>query len=258
VTASLGFAPTPAQRYVLRVADTCLIHAQRLLEWCGHGPVIEEDIALANMALDLLGQARALLTHVGAAEGQDEDALAFLRDEDQFLNLTLVELPLRRPGDFADTVLRNFLLSSWLHALWSRLQASTDAGLAAIAAKAVKEARYHVRHTGQWVITLGDGTTESHDRVQSAVTELWRYTGELFLQDDVERDAAAQGYGVDASTLADAWRTQVEDVLRRATLTVPPVSYMQRGGRDGRHTEHLGHMLSEMQIVARSHPGASW
>src|SRR6476469_2767885 len=167
-TASIRLAATPAQAYLLRIADTCLVHAQRLSEWSGHAPILEEDIALTNLALDLIGQARALLTHVGAASGFDEDQLAFLRAEGDFRNLTIAELPGRRAGrDFADALLRNLLVAAWLHAVWTRLQASTDADVAAIAGKAVKESRYHVAHAAEWVERLGDGTEESARRLRA-------------------------------------------------------------------------------------------
>lgn len=243
--------------YLLRLADDRLVLGHRLSEWCGHGPILEEDIALANVALDLIGEATALYKLAGEAEGQGrtEDALAYFRDAVDFRNALLVELP---KGDFAVTIVRQFFFSVYSLLQMEALSKSSNAELAGIAAKTVKEARYHVRHSGQWVVTLGDGTEESHQRAQRAVNDLWRYTGELFIADDVDREAVAADVGVDPSTLADAWRAQVSEVLERATLTVPTVAYMQRGGRDGKHTEHLGHMLDEMQIVARSHPGASW
>lgn len=243
--------------YLLRLGDDRLVLGHRLSEWCGHGPILEEDIALANVALDLIGEATLLLKLAGQVEGKDrnEDALAYLRDAIEYRNALLVELP---KGDFAFTIVRQLLFSVFALLQMEALQRSTNADLAGIAAKAVKESRYHVRHSAQWVITLGDGTDESHSRAQTALDDLWRYTGELFLADDVDREVATAGLGVDPSTLADAWRTQVEDVIRRATLEVPTSAYMQRGGREGRHTEHLGHMLAEMQIVARSHPGATW
>jgi len=243
--------------YLLRLADDRLVLGHRVSEWCGHGPILEEDIALANVALDLIGEATALYKLAGAAEGQgrNEDALAYFRDAVDFRNVLFVELP---KGDFAVTIVRQLFFSVYSLLQMEALSKSTNAELAGVAAKTVKEARYHIRHSAQWVVTLGDGTDESHARAQRAVNDLWRYTGELFLADDVDREAAAAGVGIDPSTLADAWRTQVTEVLQRATLTVPTVAYMQRGGRDGKHTEHLGHMLDEMQIVARSHPGASW
>lgn len=243
--------------YVVRLGDDRLVLGHRVSEWCGHGPILEEDIALANVALDLIGEATLLLKLAGQLEGagRNEDALAYFRDVLDYRNALLVELPI---GDFAFTIVRQLLFSVFSLLQMDALQRSTNAELAGIAAKAVKEARYHVRHAGQWVVTLGDGTDESHARAQQAVDDLWRYTGELFLADAIDREAVASGLGVDPSTLADPWREQIEDVLRGATLTIPNVAYMQRGGREGRHTEHLGHMLAEMQIVARSHPGATW
>jgi len=244
-------------QYLLRLGDDRLVLGHRLSEWCGHGPILEEDIALANIALDLIGEAALLLTLAGQLEGKgrDEDAIAYFRDATDYRNALLVELPI---GDFAFTIMRQLLFGTFSLAQMDALQRSTNADLAGIASKAVKEARYHVRHSTQWVVTLGDGSDESHDRAQRALDELWRYTGELFLPDAIDQEAAASGFGVDPSTLADLWRAQVEPVLQAGKLTIPPVAYMQRGGRDGRHTEHLGHMLAEMQIVARSHPGAAW
>jgi ring-1,2-phenylacetyl-CoA epoxidase subunit PaaC len=243
--------------YVLRLADDRLVLGHRLSEWCGHGPILEEDIALANIALDLVGEATLLLKLAGELEGKgrNEDALAYFRESIDFRNALICELP---KGDFAFTTVRQFLFSTFALLQMEVLQRSTNADLAGIAAKAMKEHRYHVRHSAQWVVTLGDGTDESHQRTQSALDDLWRYTGELFLADGVDADVTASGFGVSPATLESAWRTQVDDVLRRATLVAPNDGYMQRGGRTGRHTEHLGHLLSEMQIVARSHPGASW
>ena len=244
-------------QYLLRLGDDRLVLGHRLSEWCGHGPILEEDIALANIALDLIGEATLFLKLAGSVEhaGRSEDTLAYFRDAIDYRNALIVELP---KGDFGFTIVRQCFFSVYSLLQMEALQQSNNTELAGIAAKAAKETRYHLRHTAQWVITLGDGTEESHMRAQRAVDELWRYTGELFMADDIDRDVAAAGLGVDPSTLADAWRAQVSDVLKRATLTIPDVGYMQRGGREGRHTEHLGHLLSEMQIVARSHPGASW
>jgi ring-1,2-phenylacetyl-CoA epoxidase subunit PaaC len=243
--------------YLLRLGDDRLILGHRLSEWCGHAPILEEDIALANIALDLIGQSSLLLGLAGKieAQGRDADALAYLRDAVEFRNALLVELP---KGDFAVTIVRQLIFSVFALLQAELLERSRDQELAGIAAKAVKEFRYHVRHSADWVLKLGGGTTESQSRAQRAVDDLWRYTGELFLADDVDRAAAASGLGVDPSTLENAWSETVRDVLGRAGLTIPDVSYMQRGGRTGRHTEHLGHLLSEMQILARSHPGASW
>jgi ring-1,2-phenylacetyl-CoA epoxidase subunit PaaC len=243
--------------YLLRLGDDRLVLGHRLSEWCGHGPILEEDIALANVALDLIGEATLLLKLAGQLEGngRNEDALAYFRDAIDYRNALLVELPI---GDFAVTIVRQLFFSVFSLLEMEALQRSANVDLAGIAAKAVKESRYHVRHSAQWVVTLGDGSDESHARAQRAVDDLWRYTGELFMADAIDRDAAAGGLGVDPSTLAEPWRAQIEEVLRRARLNVPSGAYMQRGGREGRHTEHLGHMLAEMQIVARSHPEATW
>jgi ring-1,2-phenylacetyl-CoA epoxidase subunit PaaC len=234
--------------YLIRLADDRLVLGHRTSEWCGHGPILEEDIALANIALDLIGEATLLYKLAGEVEGKgrNEDALAYFRDAVDYRNVLMVELP---RGDFGFTIVRQFFFSVYSLLQMEALTKHENADLAGIAAKAVKEARYHVRHSANWVVTLGDGTDESHTRAQRAVDELWRYTGELFLADDVDSNAAK---------LEPVWRAQVDEVLKRANLTVPQVGYMQRGGRGGKHTEHLGHMLSEMQIVARSHPGASW
>jgi ring-1,2-phenylacetyl-CoA epoxidase subunit PaaC len=243
--------------YLLRLGDDRLVLGHRLSEWCGHAPILEEDIALANIALDLIGQATLLLGLAGKIEGQgrDADALAYFREAVEYRNALLVELP---KGDFGITIVRQLLFSVFALLQSEALQGSTDRDLAGIAAKATKELRYHVRHSADWVVKLGGGTDESHARAQRAVDDLWRYTGELFLSDDVDKSVTADGFGVDPSTLESPWMRHVVDVLTRANLTIPPTPYMQRGGRDGRHTEHLGHMLAEMQILARSHPGASW
>jgi ring-1,2-phenylacetyl-CoA epoxidase subunit PaaC len=244
-------------QYLLRLGDDRLVLGHRLSEWCGHGPILEEDIALANISLDLIGEATLLLKLAGDLEGQgrNEDALAYFRDAIDYRNALMCELPKR---DFAFTIVRQFFFSVFSLLQMQSLLRSSNAELAGIAGKAVKEAKYHVRHSAQWVVTLGDGTADSHARVQHAVDELWRYSGELFMSDAVEQEAASAGIGVDPASLLDAWRTQVTEILGRGRLTVPQDGYMQRGGREGRHLEHLGHMLAEMQIVARSHPGASW
>jgi ring-1,2-phenylacetyl-CoA epoxidase subunit PaaC len=244
-------------QYLVRLGDDRLVLGHRLSEWCGHAPILEEDIALANIALDLIGQATLLLGLAAKIEerGRDADGLAYFRDALDYRNALLLELP---RGDFAVTIVRQFFFSVFALLQTEALQRGRDSELAGIAAKALKEVRYHVRHSADWLLKLGDGTAESHRRAQRAVDDLWRYTGEFFLADDIDREAGASGFGVDPSTLESAWQTTVRDVLGRASLTIPETSYMQRGGRQGRHTEHLGHMLTEMQIVARSHPGASW
>jgi ring-1,2-phenylacetyl-CoA epoxidase subunit PaaC len=246
----------PLFEYLLRLGDDRLVLGHRLSEWCGHGPVLEEDIALANVALDLIGQASHILRLAGTVEGKgrDEDALAYFRDAIDYRNVKLVELP---NGDFGRTIVRSFLFDAWSTLLLDKLQRSSHAELAGIAAKAHKEARYHVRHSGEWVIRLGDGTDESHRRTQAALDELWPYTGELFASDEVDR-ALADSIAPEPTTLEPAWREVVTDVVRRATLTLPADGFMHSGARQGRHTEHLGHLLAEMQILARSNPGAKW
>jgi ring-1,2-phenylacetyl-CoA epoxidase subunit PaaC len=243
--------------YLLRLGDDRLVLGHRLSEWCGHAPILEEDIALANIALDLIGQATLFLKLAGEVEGagRSEDALAYFRDATSFRNVHLVELP---KGDFAVTTVRQFLFSVAAYYQLEGLARSAHPELAGIAAKALKETRYHVRHAGEWVLKLGDGTEESHQRAQRALDDLWRFTGEMFLADAVDETLAREGIAPDLAALEPTWRAQVADVVRRATLTLPADGYMQRGGRAGRHTEHLGHMLAEMQIVARSHPGAQW
>lgn len=263
---SVSVSPAPEVRWVLRLADTCLIHAQRLSEWCGHGPILEEDIALTNLSLDLLGQARALLSHAGTLDGQglDEDQLAFLRDERDYLNLTLVEQPLRRSsahapgGDFADVQVRNLLLAVWLKLHWQALASSRDAELAAIAGKAVKEARYHVEHAAQWVVRLGDGTEESAARTKAALERAWPYTNEMFLDDELDAHAAASGLGPLRSELREPWRAAVTAVLDEATLAAPATTKFVSTGSRGVHSEHMGFILAEMQHLQRAFPGGVW
>ena len=256
-TGSLALLGTDSVEYLVRLGDDRLVLGHRLSEWCGHGPILEEDIALTNIALDLIGQANLLLGLAGKLEGKgrDQDALAYFREATEYRNLLLVEL---EKGDFALTIVRQLFFSVFSHLQMDALKKSTNGDLAGIAAKAVKENAYHVRHSADWVIKLGDGTDESHRRAQAAVNELWRYTGEMFVADDVDAAAVKSGLGVDPSTLEKEWRKHIDDVLKRATLTIPETKFMQRGGRNGRHMEFLGHMLADMQIVARSFPGAEW
>ena len=258
-TGSIVCEPTPQQAYLMRIADSCLIHAQRLAEWSGHAPILEEDIALTNLALDLLGQARALLTHVGRQTGFDEDQLAFLRNERDFRNVTLVELPGRKAGrDFADAIVRNFLVSAWLNVLWARLESSGDAEVAAIAGKAVKESRYHVAHAADWVPRLGDGSEESARRMRQAVARLWPYTEELFETDAVDTAAAEAGLGPMRAALRVDWRAIVEPVFADAGLQVPAAGAFRSTGSRGVHSEHMGYLLAEMQTLQRSFPGGQW
>ena len=253
-------APNAPFEYLLRLGDDRLVLGHRLSEWCGHGPILEEDIATSNVALDLLGQATMFLRLAGEVEGKgrDEDALAYFREVVEFRNCQLVELP---KGDFAFTIVRQFLFDVHAVVLLDALSRGTHEALAAIAAKSLKEAKYHVRHSGDWMLKLGDGTAESHRRMQKAVDDLWRFTPELFAADDIDRAMQEAGIGPDVAALHAQWDTLVREVMERATLTVPhdvPRSANTRGGRSGAHTEHLGHMLAEMQIIARSHPGATW
>ncbi len=247
----------PLFEYLLRLGDDRLVLGHRMSEWCGHGPVLEEDIAMANVALDLVGAANMLLGLAGEVEGQgrDADALAYFRDGVKYRNALLVELP---RGDFAFTMLRQFLFDAYSVLQLDALAGCGHEELAGIAAKSLKEDKYHLRHSSEWVVRMGDGTDESHRRAQSALDELWRYTGELFLRDGVDDAVAEHGITLDYGALEARWAAIVGDVLQRATLTPPADAVMVRGGRVGRHTEHLGHMLSAMQSVARAHPGATW
>ena len=256
---SIELRRDPAAQYVLRLADTCLILGQRLAEWCGHAPVLEEDIALANMALDLVGQARALLTHAGKLEGEgrehDEDQLAYLREERDSFNLTIAELP---RGDFAFAVVRNTMVATLLKLLWQRLAASSDAEVAAIAGKAVKEARYHQQHSGDWVVRLGDGTDESRRRIEKALKQLWLYMPELFESDAVDAEASASGLGPAWSELREPWLADMQQVFDAAGLEMPKEAAFRSTGKQGVHSEHMGYILAEMQHLQRSFPGGVW
>ena len=244
-------------RYVLRLADTSLVLGQRLGEWVGHAPALEEDLGLANIALDLIGQARLLLTYAGEIEGRgrDEDALAFLRDAGEFCNASLAEQP---NGDFGQTMVRQFLLDAWQVEMHEALCGSSDARLAQIAAKAIKETRYHLRFSAGWLVRLGDGTAESHARVQEALDALWRFTDELLTPDALDEEMAAAGIGPSLAALRPRWEERVGAVLREATLQRPAASRYPWYGKRGVHTEHLGHMLGEMQHLPRAFPGAIW
>lgn len=254
---SIFVTESPLVLYALRRADDALILGHRLSEWCGHGPMLEEDMALANMGLDLIGQARELYTYAGKVEGagHDEDKLAYLRDVLQYRNLLLVEQP---NGDFAKTIVRQFFYSAFADPYWRAMMGSTDATLAAIAAKSEKESAYHLRHTAEWMIRLGDGTAESARRAQAAIDDLWAFTGELFHKDDSDAALIASGAIIDPETLRGRWADTVEAVLHQALLKKPSNDWMQKGGRSGRHTEHLGHLLSELQSMQRTFPGATW
>lgn len=242
--------------YVIGLADDALVLGHRLSEWSGRAPMLEEDIALSNLALDLIGQARLFYQYAGElGDGRDEDQLAYFRDAQGFRNLLIVEQP---NGDFAATMMRHLFYAGFMHPYYFALATSRDAQLAGIAAKAVKEMAYHLRHASAWVIRLGDGTEESRHRSERALDDLWGYTGELFQMDADEAALAASGIAVDRGALRETWTTTVNEVLRTATLTRPADRYMQTGGRAGRHGEQLGKMLAEMQVLARAHPGVTW
>jgi ring-1,2-phenylacetyl-CoA epoxidase subunit PaaC len=247
--------------YLLRLGDSPLILAQRLGEWVGKGPIIEEDMALTNVGLDLLGQARLWLSYAGEVEGRiappgrDEDQLAFLRDAGAFRNLLIAEQP---NGNFADTTARQFLFDAWHVLLLRALAGSGDARIAAIAAKGAKEAAYHVERSGDWAIRLGDGTDESHAKMQAAIDDLWMYTGEMFTPDPIELALVDAGIAADVRALAEPWRQHVDAVFGEATVRAPDGVFMQQGGKRGVHTEHLGHLIAEMQVLPRAHPGARW
>jgi ring-1,2-phenylacetyl-CoA epoxidase subunit PaaC len=256
-TPSIQVSETPLVLYILRRADDALILGHRLSEWCGHAPMLEEDMALANMGLDLLGQARELYAYAAQAEGSghDEDKFAYLRDVRQYRNLLLVEQP---NGNFAHTMVRQFFYAVFIDSYWRAMTHSNDATLAAIAAKSQKESAYHVRHSSEWIVRLGDGTAESHARTQTAIDDLWAFTGEMFEADESERALINSGVAVDPATLRPNWRKTVSDIVSEATLALPTGDWMQRGGRSGRHSEHLGHLLSELQSMQRSFPGVVW
>lgn len=257
--------------YTLHLADNALILAQRNSEWCGHGPVLEQDIAITNISLDLIGQSRSLYQYAaelinnssptgGGREGASEDSLAYLRDVREYKNCLLAEQP---NGDWAQTILRQFFFSVYQYGLYQQLQQSTDATLAAIAEKSSKEVTYHVRWSSEWVIRLGDGTPESHNRLENALEELWAFTGELFTPAGYELEAVKAGFGVDVSTLKAAWEQKVNEIFAEATLPDAAAGgregvWMQTGGKEGIHTEQLGFILAELQYMQRAYPGAEW
>lgn len=244
--------------YLLRLGDTTLVLSQRLSEWVGKGPALEEDMALTNTALDLIGQARLWLSLAGQVEGagRDEDRLAYGRDAHQYRNLLLVERP---NGSYADTLMRQYLFDSWHLPLLEQLTRSADEQIAAIAEKARKEVIYHLRRSTDLVVRLGDGSQESHRRMQAALDELWMYTGEMFATDGVDEVLEAQGAAASVADLRAPWLAQVGRTLASATLQMPsPDAWMQRGGKQGRHTEHMGYLLAEMQWLQRSYPGLQW
>jgi ring-1,2-phenylacetyl-CoA epoxidase subunit PaaC len=242
---------------LLRLGDNSLILGHRLSEWCGHGPVLEEDLALTNIALDLVGQTRLWLDYAGEVEGQgrDADALAYRRDIWGFRNVLLVEQP---NGDFADTIARQFYFDSWHNLLLESLTHSNDPRIAAIAEKTLKEAKYHIKRSGMWLRTLGDGTDESHSRMQRGLSNLWAFAGELFIEDQHDRNMLDTGIGVNLVELKSSWLQQVRSACDEATLTLPENEFAHKGGKTGTHTEHLGYILADMQFLQRAYPDATW
>ena len=243
--------------YVLRLGDDSLILGHRLSEWCGHGPILEEDIAMTNISLDLVGQATSLLGYAGELEGKgrDADALAFLRFDREYKNLLLVEQP---NGDFGMTMLRQFFFDAYRKPLFEKLQHSSDKHLAAIAEKSLKETKYHLKHSSEWVIRLGDGTEESNARIQDSLNTLWRYTNELFFTDEVDAELVEKGIVPSLQEIQNQWNATVTAVLNEATLTIPTNNWKQEGGRKGLHSEHLGYILAELQYMQRAYPNMQW
>jgi ring-1,2-phenylacetyl-CoA epoxidase subunit PaaC len=244
--------------YVRRLGDNALILSQRLSEWCGKGPALEEDMALTNVALDLIGQARMWLSYAGELEGagRGEDQLAFLRDAHQFSNVLLVEQP---NGNYADTLVRQFFFDAAHYFLLEALTTSADPRIAEIAQKSIKEVTYHVRRSGDLIVRLGDGTELSHRMVQQAVDYQWQYTGELFSSDAADQAVIQEGAAPAMESIHAQWLQHVQEILTEATLTTPPAdAWMQSGGKQGKHTEHLGYLLAEMQFLQRAYPGATW
>jgi ring-1,2-phenylacetyl-CoA epoxidase subunit PaaC len=266
--------------YTLRLADDALIMGHRLGEWCGHGPILEQDIALTNTALDHLGRARSLYQYAAeqfnklpadvkaglfnsvalqklasAGADVDEDDLAYLRDAWDFKNVLLVEQP---NHDWAYTIVRSFFYDAFNYFFYKQLMGSSDESLSAVAEKSLKEVTYHLRWSKEWVVRLGDGTDESHTRIQNAVNDLWAYTGELFTANDTDKAMLKAGIGVDLAKIKDPWMESVADVFREATLNIPAGGWMQQGGKDGRHSEHMGYILAELQFMQRAYPGMEW
>lgn len=244
-------------QYCLRLGDSSLVLGHRLSEWCGHGPILEEDIALTNIALDLIGQSRILLSHAAEVEGKGrtEDDLAYLRDVMNFRNFLLVEQP---NGDFACTMARQFLYSNYCYHLYAELKNSSNSILAAFAEKSLKEITYHLRHCSEWVVRLGDGTEKSKYKIQAAFDDLWMFTSDMFAMDEVDSTLIKEGVAVDLNLVKNKWDKTVTEILAKAKLNIPQNSFMLVGSREGKHTEHLGYLLAEMQFLPRAYPGAKW
>src|SRR3989344_3261803 len=243
--------------YLLRLGDSSLIIGHRLSEWCGHGPILEEDIALINIALYFVGNATSLLAYAGQVEGKgrNEDDLAFMRDERAFRNLLITEQP---NGDYANTIARQFLFDTYMFFLYEELKNSKDETIAAIAVKSHKEITYHLRHTSEWMLRLGDGTAESHERLQNGLNDLWMFASEMFEMDEVDAILIKEGIAPDLNKIKASWEKKVHEVLAQATLQIPTTTFKQKGSKEGKHSEHLGFLLAEMQYVHRAYPGAKW
>lgn len=243
--------------YLLRLGDSSLIIGHRLSEWCGHGPILEEDIALINIALDFVGNATSILEYAAIVEakGRTADDLAYLRDEREYRNLLITEQP---NGDYAFTIARQFLFDTYMFFLYEELKSSKDETIAAIAAKSHKEITYHLRHTSEWMLRLGDGTAESHERLQNAVDDLWMFTSEMFDMDEVDAVLIKEGIVPDLNLIKAKWEKKVREIIAEATLQLPAITFKQKGSREGKHSEHLGFLLAEMQYVHRAHPNAKW
>jgi ring-1,2-phenylacetyl-CoA epoxidase subunit PaaC len=244
-------------KYILRIADDSLILGQRQSEMCGHGPILEEDIAQTNIALDLIGQATALYEYAATFTNGEKssDDIAFLRFDREYSNLLLVEQP---NGDFGQTIVRNWIFDTFRVLFFEELTKSKDTQLAAIAEKSLKETRYHWKHSSEWLIRLGDGTEESHNRTQDALNRLWKYSDEVFYMDEIEKELIEQGIAVDLNTIRQKFNDKINYVLSESTLTLPTNNWKQSGGRLGKHTEHLGFILAEMQYMQRAYPGIEW
>ena len=243
--------------YLLRMADDTLILGQRLSEWCGHGPILEEDIALSNIALDYIGQSTNIYKHLASLteDGRDEDAIALTRMESEYSNALLMELP---NGDYATTIARQYYYSSFYLLFLEHLKGSSDVFLSGFAEKSIKEVKYHVQHATDWMLRLGDGTPESHSRMQQAVSGLWPYLGELFRDDELDVIASKEGWGITRDALKTVWTDRLNALFAEARLTVPTEAWYHFGGRSGRNTEHMGYLLAELQFLQRAYPGAKW
>lgn len=244
--------------YLVRLGDDRLVFGHRISEWCGHGPMLEEDLALANIALDLIGQAGAFYTLAGQIEGKGrtEDDFAYLRDPKEFLNMQIVEQP---RGDFAQTIAKLFIFSSFDVLFLPELMKSNNSELSALASKSFKESKYHFRHSSQWILRLGDGTTESHNKIQDALNEYWKFTSELFFMNKTDESLIEAGAAPDLLKIKPQWTTQVEKIILEATLKIPnSMDAFSSSGRNGAHSEHLTSMLTEMQVLPRTYPGAVW